>query len=591
MTTGTRKLEFGEALADISAQWSSAVRPYKRTVSGRGRSLLNDVTRTLGVSKQLTEPSWEQWRRVLRNSTAELAALGPPKGPRILLASAALPWDEIKLVVESTLAMALRLRGADVSVLVCNKTLPACEVTPWGNGSPEPGPGAPKRAGFARTESCRSCTHQLERLFADLPVRRVRLSEFAAPVRVAAAERQVAALAPEEFRSYRYKGVNVGEYAFSSMLRATLRGTLEDDELTRTMYRRYLFSISYYVDVLERFFPAEAPDRVLVCDGVYAMMGTLCQFAATQGVPAVTWGIPLRKQTLWLERGDSVHRKLLGEPPEVWDGFDFTVSQERLIDEYLSEKRLGGKDYLAYHAESVEDHVAIRRELDIDDSRPIVSLFTNVLWDAQIFYNGTAFSGMLDWLDETISWFAAHPDRVLAIRIHPAESRGSTPTRQPIADEIAKRHPRLAPNIKLILPDNRISSYALAEMSTSALIYGARMGWEVAALGTPLVIAGEAFSRGKGFSTDASSREEYFRILETAHQLPRNDEAVRRRAKKYGYHFLYRRMLDLPVMGPWLAKPELNFESLSELMPGRCPQLDLICDSIMDGSGDFVWTG
>ncbi len=80
--------------------------------------------------------------------------------------------------------------------------------------------------------------------------------------------------------------------------------------------------------------------------------------------------------------------------------------------------------------------------------------------------------------------------------------------------------------MKLIVPDNRISSYALAEMSRAALIYGARMGWEVAALGTPLVVAGEAFSRGKGFPTDASTRDEYFRILET----------VRRPAAQPGVH-------------------------------------------------------
>jgi hypothetical protein len=586
-----QRLEFSQAIDDLSAQLTSAVRPYQRTVSGRGRAAVNDVAELLGLKKRVLEPSWEQWRRVLRNSKEELAALGPARGPKVLLASAAQGWDEIKLVVESTLAMALRLRGADVAVLVCNRTLPACEVTPWGNGDPEPGPVAPRRRGFEKSESCRSCTHQLERLFSDLPVRRVRLSDFAAPHRIKAAERDVEKLSPEDFRAYRYKGVNVGEYAFSSMLRATLRGTLEDDELTRTMYRRYLFSIAYYIDVLERFFAAEGPERVVVGDGVYAMMGTLCQFAESRSVPAVTWGIPLRKQTLWLERGDSVHRKLLAEPREIWDGFEFTPEQERLIDEYLSEKRLGGKDYLAYHGDSVEDHASIRRELGLEDGRPIVSLFTNVLWDAQIFYNGTAFDGMLDWLEETIRWFERRPDRVLAIRIHPAESRGFTPTRQPIADEIARRFPAVPSNVKVIVPDNRISSYALAEMSRAALIYGARMGWEVAALGTPLVVAGEAFSRGKGFSTDASTRDEYFRILETVHDLPRSDESTRRKAKKYGYHFLYRRMLDLNVMGSNLARPELNFTRLSDLAPGRSPQLDLICDAILDGRQGFVWNG
>jgi hypothetical protein len=494
-------------------------------------------------------------------------------------------------VIESTLATALRLRGADVGVLVCDQTLPACEITPWGNYDPVPGPAGPELKGFERTEKCRGCTHQLTRLFAPIPVRRVALRRHAAPERMAAFERQVSALDPSEFRDYTYGGINVGEFAYASMLRVTLRGTLEDDPTTALMYRRYMMSILYLIDVLERLFDSERPERVVACDGVYAMMGTLCQFAERRGVPAFCWGLPLRKQTLWLTRGDSVYRTLLGEPASVLDEFELTPERERTIDAYLSEKRLGGKDYIAYHAKSVEDQKAIRAELGLSDDRPIIAAYTNVLWDAQIFYNGTAFAGMLDWLEETIRFFAERPERVLAIRVHPAESRGFTPSRQPIVEEIKKAFPNLPENVKVIAPESSISSYALAELACASLIYGARMGWEISALGTPLIVAGEAFSRGKGFSHDTAAREEYLALLERAHTLPRLTDDVRRRAKKYGYHFLYRRMIDLPVLSPSLAKPGLHFETLEELLPGRVPGLDLICRGIMDAQTPFVWDG
>jgi hypothetical protein len=575
----------------LRAQVSSAVRPYTRTASGRARVLYNDVSEALGRDKRVAEPCWEQWARVLRNSADALSRLPPVSSPRVLLASAALPWDELKLVIESTLAAALRLRGADVGVLICERTLPACEVTPWGNYAPPPGEGGPDFHGFEKSESCRHCTHQLNRLFAPLPVRRVSLREHAAPERMAAFERQVSRLSPSEFREFSYAGINVGEFAHASMLRVTLRGTLEDDARTELMYRRYLVSILYLVDVLERLFDSEKPERVVVCDGVYAMMGTLTQFAERRGVPAFVWGLPLRKQTLWLSRGDSVYRQLLAEPPSVIDEFSFGPERERLVDEYLGEKRLGGKDYIAYHTQAVEDQRAIRSELGILDDRPVIALYTNVLWDAQIFYNGTAFAGMLEWLFETIRFYAGRPGEVLVIRVHPAESKGVTPSRQPIADEIHKAFPALPENVKVVLPESKISSYALAELAQAALIYGARMGWEIAALGTPLLVAGEAFSRDKGFSFDAKSRDEYFSLLERAPSLPKNSALVRQKAKRYGYHFLYRRMLDMPVLSSSIKRPELLFDDLDALAEGRVPQLDLICRGIIEGATSFVWDG
>jgi hypothetical protein len=590
MTQARTARETQDPLRAANDQLQALLRPYRRTSSGRVRSVLNDVNQQLGIPRRFAEPAWEQWRRVLKNSREELASLSAPKGPRVLLASAAMLWDEIKLVIESTLAAALRLRGADVHVMVCGSSLPACEITPWGNYTPDPGPAGPELRGLLRRDCCRSCTHQVDKLFAQLPVNRVRLSDAAMPHRIPACERTISSLNPNDYRGYQYKGINVGEYAYASMLRTTLRGTLEDDPTTALMFRRYMFSIVYYVDLLERFFDLHRPDRVVVCDGVYAMMGTLSQFAERRGVPAVAWGVPLRKQTLWFERGDSVHRKLLLEPASSWDGFEFSSAKEQTIDEYLCHKRLGGKDYLAYHDGSVEDAPAIRAELGIGEGQRIVSLFTNVLWDAQIFYQGTAYPGMLEWLEDTIRYFESRPQQILAIRIHPAESRGFTPTRQPIAAEIERRFSTLPANVRVITPDSRISSYTLAEMSDAALIYGARMGWEIAALGTPLIIAGEAFSRGKGFSFDASSRDEYLALLERSADLPRNSAAITRKAKKYGYHFLYRRMLDLPILSPSLTRPELKFSRLRELTPGSCPpQLDLICDAIIDGRTPFIY--
>ena len=93
--------------------------------------------------------------------------------------------------------------------------------------------------------------------------------------------------------------------------------------------------------------------------------------------------------------------------------------------------------------------------------------------------------------------------------MHPAEISGFPPSRQPVLAELAKRIPRLSPNIFVVGPENPMSTYALMSLCNAAIIYGTKMGVELTSVGQPVVVAGEAWIRNKGLTHDASSREEY----------------------------------------------------------------------------------
>ena len=61
--------------------------------------------------------------------------------------------------------------------------------------------------------------------------------------------------------------------------------------------------------------------------------------------------------------------------------------------------------------------------------------------------------------------------------------------------------------------DNGFTSYEVVSISNAALIYGTKMGVELSASGIPVVVAGEAWIRGKGVTRDATSKEDYLDIL------------------------------------------------------------------------------
>ena len=158
------------------------------------------------------------------------------------------------------------------------------------------------------------------------------------------------------------------------------------------------------------------------------------------------------------------------------------------------------------------------------------------------------------------------------------------------ADELRTAFPEGLPaNVFVLEPDNQASTYALCENANCVIIYNTKAGVEMASMGVPVIVAGEAWVRGKGFAIDVTSPEDYFRILDSL-PLPEAMTPERRAmADRYAYHFFFRRMIPLPFIRPIKSGHLLaDIKSKDELKPGCWPGLDTICDGILTGA-PFVY--
>jgi hypothetical protein len=255
--------------------------------------------------------------------------------------------------------------------------------------------------------------------------------------------------------------------------------------------------------------------------------------------------------------------------------------------EYLKSRWRGTQDWIWFHEKPEEDLSVIAAELGVDFSRPCIGMLTNVMWDAQLHYRTNAFPNMLEWVIQTIRYFEARPELQLLIRVHPAEIRGTLPSRQPLVDEIRKAFPVVPKNVFVIPPESQVSTYAAMAACNAVIIYGTKTGVELTSKAVPTIVAGEAWIRNKGITLDASSTTEYFNLLDQLPLRERLSFKLTQRARKYAYHFFFRRMIPLSFMEP--ATPyKLAIQSLNELRHGSDPGLDVICDGIINGS-EFIY--
>ncbi|MFN3152554.1 hypothetical protein [Bremerella sp.] len=559
-------------------------------------------------AKQLINPSPEptilnvveelglrsQWRDVLENSSNIVSKLPAPSGTRVLFATS---WGSTEqcLVLESIFAMALRVRGENPIMLRCDEGLPACEWNPNAKFVAPYEDENANHADAARPEVCAKCTQDSRQGYDQLPIETCAFSDYTKHDDLSRILKIVDQVPFAEFRDFIYKDIAVGEHAYATTVRTQRRGTLIDNPETRAQSRRYLAASMMVVDLMERLIEDIKPERVVAIHGVYVTHGTICEVARKHDIPVVVYGTPLRKNSIWLSHKDTYHRTLISEPKYLWENLALTPARRERMNSYIAGKRLGGREYAAYYKDSIDSPEAIREQLGLDSDLPIVSLFTNVLWDAQLYFQYNAFDNMLDWMNRTISYFGERDDVQLVVRIHPAEAnggRGSLPTNQPILAEIARDFPELPSNVKIIPPESKMNSYTLAEMSSASLIYGARMGVEIAMLGVPLIVAGETFNRGKGYSYDVESAEEYFQLLDRVTELPKDNPDTIGLATKYAYHYFFKLMMDFPLYEVsdefQVSGARLSFKTLDALMPGRCDSLDTICAGIVDGETPFL---
>src|SRR3972149_9798955 len=137
-----------------------------------------------------------------------------------------------------------------------------------------------------------------------------------------------------------------------------------------------------------------------------------------------------------------------------------------------------------------------------------------------------------------------------------------------MADEIKKNYPELPPNIIVITPGSHISTYAVMMQCDSVIIYNTKTGVELSSMGIPIIVAGEAWIRNKGFAIDVDNPESYFKLLDKLPFKRRMSPEDSLKAKKYAYHFFFRRMIPLEFMKSTSGWPpySININRLRDLM-------------------------
>ena len=366
----------------------------------------------------------------------------------------------------------------------------------------------------------------------------------------------------EDIKSFRIGKINIGKHAYAGAVRFYASPFLEREFRGMEIARSYLKSAiqSYYIT--KRILKNYEISTVIVNHGIYVPQGVIAEVASNMGIKTLCFATGYRNKTYMVSKNQSYHFDMI-KRLDFENNLDNYSESE--ITDYLKSRASGKNDWILFHEQNDGSN---NFDGIIQNSKNNIVLFTNVLWDGDVHFDEHFFKSMLDWIETTTKYLLNNEKNNIIIRIHPGEQKGFVKSRVFLEKELANMFSnKELSKLKIITPTQNISSYALADLSDHIIIYGSKLGIELAALGHVVLCGGPSWTINKGITIDPKNIEEY---LEFLNQMNKNvfkkNQVDLEKAKKFAYYVFFQRCLKLNMVKKRIGDPPFEFQKVDKIL-------------------------
>ena len=469
--------------------------------------------------------------------------------------------------LDRVLAIALTERGHKISFALCNSDLLACQIIKYSSYKPN------ELLNSTSTPRCSSCSSHINKDFLPLG-----LAIYNFEKRISNElnlKSELKQLDMDSLRNFVVSGVEIGTHAWAGAVRYFASTDFVKEVEAKDILIRFIISGVRISESVKEIIQEFSPDIIVAHHGIYVPQGILSEIARVNDIELMTWTPSYRTGTFIFSPGESYHYSMISEPISSWENISLTKKQIKLLNTYMDSRNSGKNDWIKFSDTKIE-----KQEVPIDLS-DFFLLLTSVSWDAELHYESRAFANMREWIAESIQFFKDNPGEKLIIRVHPAELTSPNVSREPMADYVNSLNISSYPNIILLGPDCTVSTYDLIKKSKSVIIYNTKTGIEAAYAGKPVIVAGEAWIKGKNIGWDAYNKEEYIKILNQFKENIDMNLEMKNNSIKYAYHFFFKRMIKVKLFStPKENRLIPNKISLKTIIGKKDKNFQAILDSI-----------
>ena len=488
---------------------------------------------------------------------------------------------------DGIITAALRIRGAEIIPVICDRV--QSDECMFSSGEWQDS----RSQNFhnIRDKICDDCQQRSHEMWDIWGLNPVQLKSFITREEILRINDSVSELMKGDWRNATIENYAAGYNAWKATVNNDLQFDITDDWKERALLlsSQHLYNIMVLFKVYERVFKVFSPDRVFGNGGFYYQWGVVNHISTQNNVPYYRYHkIGISKNSWnYARNSNDLFGDGNGESWESWKEQPLTVVNEKRVVQELLLRGL----QLEHDINLDNTRNDIIKRLGLDINKPIVLATTGVAWDATTNSPSHSYENMYEWLWDTISWFETNTEAQLIIRVHPAENvemKINPVNRTRFEAETKKREINIPKNVRIISPDDPISTYDLFHIAKLGMVYLSTTGLEMACLGLPVIVVGQAHFSEKGFTYDPENREEYLNIMS---EVVLNDNhksnhiETQQLARKYFFYYSFHNSINMGFMDQTNKESNVLKElEYKDLLPGANPYLDYICDAILTNS-------
>lgn len=327
-----------------------------------------------------------------------------------------------------------------------------------------------------------------------------------------------------EYKNYTYKEFDAGLASVSSVVSA-LRDPNPEISKYRPMLERAIESSVAVYDQMIQVLENEKIDRVYVFNGRFAIERAI--FRACQ---------MLKVDCYIHERGKNIYHYMLYENSlphnragfrermeEAWDNNSVNEKDKREVANRFYHERRSGKEQ--FWVSFVSDQKKGLLPENWNNETINITIFTSSedeMVSISDEWKNPVYPSQLEGIERILN--DAPRDFHFYLRIHPNLVGVKN-------NDIKALKALNAPNLTIIHPNSKVSTYSLMDHSHKIISFGSTVGIEAAYWGTPSILAGMSYYRGLGATYDANCHQDVLDFILADLQTLDKEAAL-----KYGYY-------------------------------------------------------
>jgi hypothetical protein len=486
----------------------------------------------------------------------------------------------LMLHIECAIAIALKLRGVDVHAIICDGALSrGCIKRESSSVSDK----------IHSSNDCIRCKNGCDEVLKIFNIPISYIGDFVSDTVKKDCLEKTKNISWDKLNDVYYNDISLIGSIKGSILRYYQGNYQETDN---TILRDYTMSAFLSAFAADKAIQKINPDKIFMSTGIYVDWGPALKIAKKSNIPVTGYMssyLPARFYFRHVKDASRINFQILDQ--EKWDyrkNISLKPIEEYRLKKYIDERYFKNRSFdLKKGSTYQKDLDGFLNKYKISKDMPIWGIMSHLNWDSAIEYSPMAYETFDDWIVDTVNKISPITNIQWLIKIHPSEIWSNSSTYG--TNQLIKRHfPKLPENIKIIPPEENISPLNFYEILNGGITVFGTPGLELALMGKPVILAGEAHYSKKGFTYDGLTVDLYREYLnKTSNVTPLNSEQIQL-AQRYAYCYFIQRQIPMPVVkNPHSTWWEFQFSKRDLLLPGKDPFMDFICEKIMSGE-DFI---